>query len=154
MSLCEEDRRNLFKPFFKSASKENRDRNTHSNGLGLSICKRLAESLDGDLYLADSYNQGCQFVLSLNLEQVEYGSRQANYSFRGNNFGKKKPRLARRKRRNYQRGITQIQEVPEELILSNEGIRNGSETPSQELLQGQTQGQGQGSMTFDQPATP
>ena len=65
--------------------------NTNANGLGLHICKRLAAVLDADLFLADEYNQGCQFVLKLKLKIRETLSKQATYKLRGGHqFGKKK----------------------------------------------------------------
>lgn len=34
-----------------------------SHGLGLSICKKIANSLGGDLYLNKDYKNGAEFVL-------------------------------------------------------------------------------------------
>lgn len=67
MGLTEADRKNLFKPFFRSSSEENRSANISSNGIGLNICKRLANCLEGDLYLSDSYRAGCEFVFEMAL---------------------------------------------------------------------------------------
>ena len=41
--MNDEDKASLFKPFFKSSSQENRNMNASGNGLGLSICKMIAE---------------------------------------------------------------------------------------------------------------
>lgn len=37
----------------------------------MSICKRLAQQLDCDLYLSKSYRNGCKFVLKLSLLKVK-----------------------------------------------------------------------------------
>ena len=42
IGLAEKDRIRLFKPYFKSQSIRNNERNKKSNGLGLSISKRIA----------------------------------------------------------------------------------------------------------------
>ena len=70
IGLNEEDRKKIFEPYFVSSSLENRARNTISNGIGLNICKRIAVSLNGDLYIADQYTKGCKFVLELTLHEV------------------------------------------------------------------------------------
>jgi signal transduction histidine kinase len=44
-----EDQQKLFQPFFKSIKKENQERNPNGHGIGLSICKRIAKSMDGDI---------------------------------------------------------------------------------------------------------
>lgn len=61
----------MFQPYFRSTSDENQARNLNSNGIGLSICKRLAQQLDCDLYLSKSYRNGCKFVLKLSLLKVK-----------------------------------------------------------------------------------
>ena len=43
------DLKNLFKPFFKTSDQNSRERNKQSHGLGLSICKMIAEKLNGDI---------------------------------------------------------------------------------------------------------
>ena len=42
MGLNAVDRKRLFTPFFKSSSEANRQANTNSNGIGLSVCKKIA----------------------------------------------------------------------------------------------------------------
>lgn len=71
MGLNQEDRKNIFKRFFRSSSEENRNANSSSNGIGLNICKRLAQVLEGDLTLSDTYLKGCQFVLEMALCHVD-----------------------------------------------------------------------------------
>jgi signal transduction histidine kinase len=49
MGIKDEDKKLLFQPFFKSKNKESTDKNSNSHGLGLNICKRIAQKLGGDL---------------------------------------------------------------------------------------------------------
>ena len=50
IGVCPEDVGNLFKPFFKSENKLNRQHNPRGNGLGLSICKQICQALEGDIW--------------------------------------------------------------------------------------------------------
>jgi signal transduction histidine kinase len=49
LGISAKDQANLFKPFFKSVDAQSKLLNTESNGLGLSICKKIAKQLGGDL---------------------------------------------------------------------------------------------------------
>jgi signal transduction histidine kinase len=49
VGINKEDQRKLFEPFFQSSKKENKDRNPNGHGIGLSICKKIAASMDGDI---------------------------------------------------------------------------------------------------------
>ena len=49
--MIDADRKNLFKPYFKSVCSKSQVANSNSNGIGLNVCKRLAKVLNGDLYL-------------------------------------------------------------------------------------------------------
>ena len=42
---------NLFRPFWKSERKLNKQHNPRGNGLGLSICKQICQALEGDIWL-------------------------------------------------------------------------------------------------------
>lgn len=55
IGISAEDRKNLFKPFFKTSDSDSKLINTCSHGLGLNICKRIAIRLGGDLVLNESY---------------------------------------------------------------------------------------------------
>ena len=59
IGLNDEDRQNLFQPFFRSSDPENQARNISSNGIGLNFSKKLASLLGGNLTLSDSYRKGC-----------------------------------------------------------------------------------------------
>ena len=63
IGMSEEDQSNLFKPFFKSSSQENRDMNAGGNGLGLSICKKIAEQMNGKILVDSLLNQGTKISL-------------------------------------------------------------------------------------------
>ena len=107
MGLNDLDRANLFKPYFKSSSEENRAANANSNGLGLSISKKLAQTLGGDLRLTDKYRNGCQFILTMDVERV-IEQRQSTYRIGGRRFGKN---IKKKKIEKVQ--LAQVFEVPE-----------------------------------------
>ena len=69
MGISDKDKADLFKPFFKTKDEESKERNTVSHGLGLNICKRLAQMMGGDLICSD-VKEGCQFILKLQLKTV------------------------------------------------------------------------------------
>ena len=69
-----EDRKNLFKLYFKTQDQKSRDMNKGSHGIGLNMCKRFAELLGGDLYLNEDYNNGCEFVLKLFLKREGFST--------------------------------------------------------------------------------
>jgi len=52
IGISEKDRKHLFEPFFKTNDENSKRINHSSHGLGLSICKRIAKGLGGDLTLA------------------------------------------------------------------------------------------------------
>lgn len=59
IGISGEDRKNLFKMFFKTNCIESRRINKGSHGVGLSICKKFARRLGGDLTLNESVVEGC-----------------------------------------------------------------------------------------------
>jgi len=61
--IAPEDRKNLFRPFSKSAQKA--ARSAPGVGLGLALCRRLARSLGGDLVFDATVQDGACFVLKL-----------------------------------------------------------------------------------------
>ena len=63
------DRRRLFRPFHKSAREA--ARSAPGVGLGLALCRRLAQSLGGDLRLEEGTGPGACFRLELPLEPAE-----------------------------------------------------------------------------------
>jgi hypothetical protein len=65
IGIAEEDHNNLFNPYFKTSSMQSRRINKESHGLGLHICKKIANNLGGDLNYNSMYVDGAQFILSL-----------------------------------------------------------------------------------------
>jgi signal transduction histidine kinase len=49
IGISEADKSNLFRPFFKTSDRKSNLFNKESNGLGLSICKEIANNLNGSL---------------------------------------------------------------------------------------------------------
>ena len=47
--MCQEDLKNIFTPFHKIKDKQSRQKNKNGHGLGLSICKKIAEKLNGSI---------------------------------------------------------------------------------------------------------
>ena len=64
IGMSQDDQKKLFMPFFKSSSAENRAMHTGGHGLGLSICKLLAEKLDGSLKVSSEEGKGTSFVFA------------------------------------------------------------------------------------------
>ncbi|WP_298859247.1 response regulator [uncultured Gimesia sp.] len=72
IGMTETQMANLFRPFTQADSSTTRKYG--GTGLGLTICKRLAEMLGGDITVSSEHNQGSQFsatVSSGSLENVE-----------------------------------------------------------------------------------
>lgn len=65
--IARADRRKLFRPFHKSAREA--ARSAPGVGLGLALCRRLAQSLGGDLRLDEAWEAGACFLLELPLAQ-------------------------------------------------------------------------------------
>ncbi len=61
--LSDEDQKKLFGKFARLTPQPTGDE--HSTGLGLSIAKRYAESLKGDIKLVSILGEGCDFILEL-----------------------------------------------------------------------------------------
>lgn len=66
--IARPDRRKLFRPFHKSAREA--ARSAPGVGLGLALCRRLAQSLGGELRLEEGAGPGACFRLELPLEPV------------------------------------------------------------------------------------
>ena len=59
IGITTKDRENLFKPFYRASDVKNREMNSQSHGIGLSVCKKIANSLGGDLILNPDTAVGC-----------------------------------------------------------------------------------------------
>lgn len=58
IGMSDSDLKNVFTPFFRSSSQENRDANPGGHGLGLNICKLLAERLGGSIEIQSQLGFG------------------------------------------------------------------------------------------------
>jgi signal transduction histidine kinase len=59
IGIAKKDRENLFKPYYRASDVKNREMNPQSHGIGLSVCKKIAKSLGGDLILNKNTLMGC-----------------------------------------------------------------------------------------------
>jgi signal transduction histidine kinase len=98
IGMSKDDQKRLFKPFFKSSSAENRAMNTGGHGLGLSICKLLAEKLEGSLKVSSEEGKGTNIVFTLRspVEEVLQYNKQTD------------PRTLLKKRANFQKKKNKI----------------------------------------------
>ena len=69
IGIVAEDTSNLFTPFFKSKSQQSREKNPNGNGLGLSICYKIAKSLNGDLTCVSTVGLGTIFKFNFMAEE-------------------------------------------------------------------------------------
>lgn len=109
VGISQEDRKNIFDYYFRSKSIQNDEHfNKESHGIGLSICKKIALGLGGDLILnEDSGAPGCEFELRLNLLKTKKSKHSRL------NFGKQKiPSIERIMAMNH---LLILQESEEEL---------------------------------------
>jgi hypothetical protein len=82
--------------------------------LGLSVSKRLAQCLGGDLTLSEERKEGCEFVLELRLKIVESCKKQFDYPI-GVVSKAEKLRFKLKFKRVFKRPkVEQINELPEE----------------------------------------
>ena len=61
IGMTPEEVKHVFEPFNQVKTKENKDLNPLSNGIGLSICKQICENLGGDIYVTSVSGQGSTF---------------------------------------------------------------------------------------------
>ena len=59
----------MFTPFFRSKDEKSREKNPNGNGLGLSICHKIARSLNGDLTCNSTLGVGTIFTFSFLAEK-------------------------------------------------------------------------------------
>ena len=64
-----EDRPKLFKLFGKL--EDTKDKNTSGIGLGLSICKKIVQLFNGDIFLDPEYEGGCKFVFTVHVNEFD-----------------------------------------------------------------------------------
>ena len=71
IGMSKEDQANLFKPFFRSNDQANREMNQGGHGIGLSICKKIAERLDGTIKVNSKLNVGTIMTFSFSAPYTE-----------------------------------------------------------------------------------
>ena len=59
--MSETEVKNLFTPFFRSENDESKKANPYGNGLGLSICRNIANGLNGTLEVYSELGEGSAF---------------------------------------------------------------------------------------------
>lgn len=70
IGISEQDKVNLFKPYYKTTSAASRQINPYSNGLGLSICAEISKRLGGKVSVESKLNEGTTFTLVFPAEEV------------------------------------------------------------------------------------
>lgn len=71
IGISNEDQQRLFTPFFRSNEPLNRLINSDSHGMGLSICHKIAQCLNGSISVHSSVGSGTIMTLMLNLQADE-----------------------------------------------------------------------------------
>jgi len=61
---------NVFEPFSKSDNVVSRNLNKHGNGVGLSICKKICESLGGNISVISEIGHGSTFSFTMKVFKV------------------------------------------------------------------------------------
>ena len=61
----------MFEPFFKSKDNLRAQVQAGGNGLGLHICKKIAQSLGGDLTVKSEVGEGSKFTFSFVCEYIK-----------------------------------------------------------------------------------
>jgi signal transduction histidine kinase len=64
LGINEQDQRNLFKPYFVTSDKESKSVNWKSHGLGLSICHKIAQALQGKIKVESRLGVGSTFIFT------------------------------------------------------------------------------------------
>ncbi len=69
IGISEDNRKKLFKLFGKL--EETASINTSGVGLGLSICKKIVEAFDGEIFIDDDYTSGAKFTFTISAKSEE-----------------------------------------------------------------------------------
>ena len=70
IGISEQDQSRIFDNFFKTRNTESRIMNPYGNGIGLSLCKKICQSLDGDIEVRSHPNQGSEFRFTMKAFEV------------------------------------------------------------------------------------
>lgn len=69
IGISEDNRKKLFMLFGKL--EETASINTSGVGLGLSICKKIVEAFDGEIYIDNNYTGGAKFTFTIKAKNEE-----------------------------------------------------------------------------------
>jgi signal transduction histidine kinase len=70
IGMNEEDRKNLFKPYFKTTDRTSKQLNKNSYGLGLCICQKIANGLQGTIFVDSMKGKGSTFTFQFIADKV------------------------------------------------------------------------------------
>ena len=62
--MSEQEQARVFEPFQQTDSVESQKMNRHGNGVGLSICKQICESLEGQISVVSKQKVGSKFTFT------------------------------------------------------------------------------------------
>ena len=66
MEKTEEEVANAFTPFWRARNSESQVMNGKGNGVGLSICKKICECLEGDISISSRKGFGSTITFTMN----------------------------------------------------------------------------------------
>jgi len=70
IGLSEQERKQLFSPFFRTKDQNSKNMNPGGHGLGLSISKEIASILKGELTCKSKIGEGSQFFFIFPAEKI------------------------------------------------------------------------------------
>ena len=76
--MSEEEQKLVFEPFLKSENIKSRQMNRHGNGVGLSICRQICESLEGKISVFSRRDFGSRFTFSMRVYKANSDETMSN----------------------------------------------------------------------------
>ena len=70
IGMSEYDQNRLFQNFFKTRNTESIRMNPYGNGIGLSLCKKICQGLDGDISVSSMPGHGSEFIFTMKAFEV------------------------------------------------------------------------------------
>ena len=78
IGMSEYDQNRVFENFYKTRNTQSRSMNPYGNGFGLSLCKKICQSLDGDISVTSLPGHGSEFIFTMKAkvshEEVNFNS--------------------------------------------------------------------------------
>ena len=65
IGMTAQETENVFKLFWRAGNALSRSHNPSGNGIGLSICKKICQSQDGDMWLQSRLGEGSIFTFTM-----------------------------------------------------------------------------------------